>query len=271
MTTLSRISAALPLLALCACGERISAPEAVELVDALEKSTSPVAGPSGFWEAMGYSPRVNPSRLHGTSTVVLRRDGRSLAYRAVVIERVMVPASGVDTTGCAGTRWNLLLWRDADPPDGLSFGAGRFDLPLARGPRNCPGIRLVGPDPWLQLIDADVSTGIATEGEGEVSPGAVAGECRFLAADAAGMMNDEYSITCALTRHTARFRFRVERFSRAIPGAGPPHAQGSTDIELSPTEVLGIRYTIHCDDRERILRFCASPIVPDPEPHRKPQ
>jgi hypothetical protein len=217
---------------------------------------------------MGYSVRVNPSRLRSTSTVVLQRDGRSLTYRAVVIERVMVPASGVDATGCAGTRWNLLLWRDGDPPDGLLFAAGRFDLPLAPGPRNCPGVRLVGPDPWLRVIEADLSTGIATEGEGNVSPGAVVGECAFLAADAAGLMNDEYGITCALTRHTARFRVRVQRVSGSTAGE-PARAAASTVIELSPTIILGIRYTIHCDDRERIPRFCASSLRTETKPQLK--
>src|SRR3989449_5724227 len=88
------------------CGDRLTGPEVVQIVDALEKP---------FWtdrsEARArlrshgmtaiWAERL--SRFHNVSSVTLRRNDQTLKYRAVVFERVVV-GPGLDEIGRASCR-----------------------------------------------------------------------------------------------------------------------------------------------------------------------
>lgn len=245
-----------------ACADRLSAPEAARLVNALEGSLASDAKerPGRLEDRMGEIGR-NFSRLRGASSVELHRDGHALTYRAVVFEYVMAPPAGLDTSGCAGTRWVAYFWRDGGLSDGLRFMGGQFRQRLAP-PRSCREVNYSDPQPSLLAYPPDQNVWLATDGDGDISPGVVIGECAFLEPEAAGFLREERGITCALTRHRVRFRAQIQRDASPSP---PSFAfdPAISRVELGPTEVIGVRITVDCDAAERRLFFCA--------PHRSIQ
>jgi hypothetical protein len=116
------------------CADRVTGPEAVQLIQAFEESSSSdtaarrtrllTHGLSVIW--------AGPlSRLHGVSDVTVRRNGKPLRYRAVVLERVV---RGLVLDGhpeCDSTYVRAFLWSEGTRPDGLMLQGGQFDQRLS--------------------------------------------------------------------------------------------------------------------------------------------
>jgi hypothetical protein len=255
-------------LALAAsCGDHLSGPQVVQLVDSLEHSLSPEGQQrrEQFFSSLKYGGWTDKlSRIRGVPIVSIRRDGRALPYRGVVFEHVMVPGGGLDDrSGCAGTRRVALFWAEGDRPDPLTFSGGDFQRPWVQGIHYCSDVSFIRPAPsldaWSDPSDPNPNLWWATAGNGEISPGTVTGPCVFLTPEDERYLRDTRGISCAMTRHLVRFSAHLARpvvtRSPATRGTDTGEIQ---DIELQPAELVGFRYTIQCDRlEERDRPFCA--------------
>ena len=243
------------------CSDRLTAPEAMELVDSLEAAVSPQSEErrqnvlDGIMR--GWGDKL--ARIPGISQVHLRRDGRLAPYRALVFERVMVPPGGIeDRSGCAGTRWFAVFWREGEEPGVIGMSGGRFHGQWVQGFHSCPDVYFTRPEPSLYFSPGQRAPGQntlwATEGEGDISPGEVTGECAFLESEDRRLLQERYGITCAMTRHRVRFRVR-------LTSAG---SSETSILDLQPAEIIGFRYTIQCDSIARPEAnepYCAGRVV----------
>jgi hypothetical protein len=242
-------------LAICtACADRLSGPEAVRLVDALESSDTTTASQRAWqtwWDiTLGHiGDGTLMPLLRAASTVVVRRDGRPLVYRGFVFENVRVPPSD-----CLGALLQAVLWTGDDYKSSVDFSGTDFSRPIEPGAHwrfDCNHAPISAPEPKL-----GVSGWAASYGEGDISRGVVIGECPFLTPGAAELLRERRSARCDLTRHQVRFHARLQQRADAF---GRPLASGlsdSSDIELLPSEIVGIRITIYCDGTERTDRQC---------------
>ena len=86
--------------------------------------------------------------------------------------------------------------------------------------------------------------------EGEITPGVVAGACLFLTPEAERVLRDERRMSCEMTRHRVWFRGELRRW--APPRPEKPLTTSEPDpplrVELSSTEIMGVRYTVHCEE-----------------------
>src|SRR5438876_6400003 len=135
-----------------ACGDRLTAPEAVRLVDALESSQRVDAVP-GWWDFLFGSDWLSiVSRARDLSTVQVLLNGQPRSYHALVFERLLAPVAEVP---CAGTRRWLFLWREGDKPDGIGLAGGRFDERFGIPMKWCTdqhGWYMDGPEPTLWRV-----------------------------------------------------------------------------------------------------------------------
>lgn len=231
------------------CTDRLSGPEAAELVTALEQSLSAEAGPRRLF----MNVYEGDLRLRAAaSTAVLQRDGQELTYRALVFERVVVPPSGLGTWNCAGTRSAAYFWHDGGERDGLLFlPSGWFDARLVPGLGSCLGENVDRPARALAAVTPNQDMWLPADAEGDISPGVVTGGCGFLPPERARFLRQEHGITCELTRHRVRFSAHVRNFSSL---RGPD----SSRVDLPSTEIVGVRYTINCEGSEKPFRLCNS-------------
>lgn len=247
-------------ITLCAaCADRLSGPEAVRLVDAVASSRSPTAEERDqraqvFWDMkLGMiSSDHTSSLLRTASRVVIRRDGHPRTYHGVVFESVKVPPS---PQACLGTYWEALLWSE-DERSWVGLRGGDFGRrldPEIHWRSDCNHL-VSGPEPWLDTTDDD-TVWVANSGEGNISRGVVLGECPFLTPEAAAFLLEARGVTCDLTRHQVRFHARIQRAS-AMGKLLVSERTFTSEIELPPSEIIGIRITIHCDGTERTDRLC---------------
>ena len=231
-------AAALSVVLCAACTERLTAPEAVELVNTLEES-----------QRLGEVWRSD-LRLTAALTVDLERDGDSLPYRAIVFERVVVPGQLV-SANCAGTRRSAHFWR----PDGEGvafFPDGAFDQRLVPALGTCQRDSLDRSSPLVTVVTPSRGPWLQSSVEGEIEPGTVTGPCRFLEPEAERVLREEHGITCELTSH----RVRLGALLVAQAGAGPD----SLRFDLDADQVVGVRYMIDCDAaRSKASVPCAAP------------
>lgn len=264
------------------CEDRITGPEAVGIVEALESGfrSDSLMRRMYLSEAMGgwsnvLSPLWNNSAA--TTQLVVRRDGEPVEYRAIVFERVVVPPAGADTADrCAyAPRRSLLLWRFGDPTEGAVFTGGEFDRPLGPAAGYCRNSGLPDPRPvlWMVRLPPDSSAGVgardviqwgAVAGVGDISPAEEEGDCGFSDDDARFLL-EETGATCRRTSHRVRLRAQLRRSAQGRAPADPGTERFT--LEVPVTEVVGVRYTIHCDERPE-LRPCRSPYdgsIRDPD------
>lgn len=230
--TKSAVSAVATVLnvAICAaCSDRLTAPEAVELVHTVEQSLAPGGMPQRWLGDLWKSDLRLGAPLRTTH---LQRDGEKLPYRAIVFERVVL-SSGHLAEPCVGTRRAAYFWR-ADSDGVVFFPGGLFDQRLV--PSGCLGESV---DPLVTAITPEQGMWIQAFVEGDISPGVVTGPCGFLEPEAERVLRKEHGITCELTNH--RMRFAAQLLGFAV--AGPD----SMRLSLDTTEILGVRYTINCD------------------------
>jgi hypothetical protein len=205
-----------------ACTDRLTAPEAVELVNKIEESLAPGGVPQRWLGDIWKGDLRLGAPLVSTE---LRRDGAKLPYRAIVFERVIVPAGHLANAVCAGTRRAAYFWR-ADSDGVVFFPRGVFDQRLL--PASCVADSVNRPTPIVTAITPGQGTGVQTTVDGDISPGVVTGACRFLEPEAERVLREEHGITCELTTHHVRFEAQLIRLS------------------LDSTHIIGVRYTINC-------------------------
>jgi hypothetical protein len=236
----------LALLTLTACTDRLTAPEAQAILDAVEQPLGSREMSRRLWERMGWADGL--MRLHTSSRVLVRRDGRELAYAGVVFERLMVPASGSRRSPCLGPRWSLFLWRGDEHPEGLSLTGGRFDRALSSGGGMCPDVDFIDPAPFAAWYPpegpGDRGGGwVSAAGRGEITPGVDVGPCDFLAAADAEELYRSIGVTCRVTRHRVYLRSTLHPVAT---DGGLDRWGGTMEVQVAPVEVLGVRYTIEC-------------------------
>lgn|SRR5574341_353809 len=234
-SAVSAVAAFLSVTVCAACTDRLTAPQAVELVNTVEASLAPGGVPQRWLGDVWKSDLRLGAPLARTD---LRRDGEKLPYRAIVFERVVLPSGHVENSACAGTRRVAYLWR-ADSDGVVFFPGGVFDQRLVPALAGCRGESVDEPTPLLTAISPDHVTWMQASVEGDISPGVVTGACRFLEPEAERVLREEHGITCELTRHRVRLDARLR--GDAMGGLD------SLRLDLDPTEIIGVRYTINCD------------------------
>lgn len=249
--TRRRVAAALIGVAALGCEERLSGPEAIELVRALEESFTLTAGDrlaAGALPLAGdLTGLLESFRSDHISIVEVDVGGRLVRYRAIVFERFMVPPRGLIPDGdCPGPRWQLILLREGGPLEGMVLYGGDFSEPIRRDLPGCAFAGGPGPQPvlWggrLRSAGGEREVWQAPDGEGSISRGEVVGDCEFLEAGIEQDLRNTFGMDCAVTRHRVEFR------AHAPHPLGDGRGHGLVTIELPPTEVLGTRYTIHCN------------------------
>lgn len=250
------VTAALLVGASVGCEERISGPEAFELIRALEAPYAVTERDRRTADALilsgGSLGLLNTFRSPRVSIVEVDVGGRPVEYRAIVFERLMDPPHGLIPDGdCPGPRWHIVLLRTDGPTEGMVLYGGDFSQPIRRELPGCAFAGGPGPQPVLwggRLTDEPGSTSgrevwKALDGRAHISPGEVVGDCEFLEPAIEQDLRETFGITCAVTRHRVQFRAHVPQ------PLGDGRGQGLITVELQPTEVLGTRYTIQCNPK----------------------
>ncbi len=233
------------------CGDRLTGPEVVQIVDALEKpfwTDSSEARARLRFHGMTAIWAERLSRFHNVSSVTLRRNDQTLKYRAVVFERVVVGPGLDEHRDCASTYWSAFLWSEGTPPEGLLLVGGQFRERLRPRLLICSVFYLNRPEPMLAVLANEdqprMNNPFAEDGDADISPGNVKGECAFLSPEDFRVLREQWGIaSCEITRHRVRFRAQLSRPEHL----GAAVEWGGSQIELRPTDVMGIRYTIRCD------------------------
>lgn len=245
------------------CTDRISGPDAARIADAVEQSMSPHAARRGvrFWDRLAG---VQLTRLRELSDVVVDHDGKALTYRALVFESVREPPSALT---CLGVRRTLILWHEARPDvfdRTVQLTGGLFPHELVIDSPFCDdGHRFttIGPEPRLTVwwAVAGERRGMGTHGDAHISPGVLIGACSFLTPEAARFLRERERLTCELTRHRVQFRaiVRVPSHPESMPVSA--FEPGTSLVELAPTEVVGIRITVHCGGSDALEDRCPQP------------
>ena len=228
----SRVFAAtLSVVLTAACSDRLTAPQAVELVNTVEESRAS-GGASQRWLGGIWTSDL---RLGAALTTELRRDGDRLHYRAIVFERVVVPGR-LGNSICAGTQRSAYFWREGDGV--VFFPEGVFDQRLVPALASCQESKTDSSMPLVTAVTPGHGAWIQASVEGEITPGVVTGSCRFLELEAERVLREEHGITCELTNH----RVRMSALLRdAVAGSD------SLRLILDSTDIIGVRYTINCD------------------------
>jgi hypothetical protein len=233
-SAVSAVATYLGVTVCAACTDRLTAPEAVELVHTVEASLAPGGVPQRW---LGDVWKSDPRLGAPLARTDLRRDGEKLPYRAIVFERVVLPSGHLATSPCAGTRRAAYFWR-ADSDGVVFFPGGVFDQRLAPALAGCPR-ESDQPIPIVTAITPDHVTWIQASAGGDISPGVVTGACRFLEPEAERYLREEHGITCELTHHRVRFAARLRGYVLA--------GLDSMRLDLDMTELIGVRYTINCE------------------------
>ena len=217
-----------------ACTDRLTAPQAVALVNTIERSLSEGESPER-WLGEIWKGDV---RLGALAPITLRRDGEQRSYQAVVFERVMLGED--DAKGCGGTR-RAAYFKGANDDGAVFFPAGWFDQRLVGcidGSRTrAPAAQVVTPEHPFWYVESLA---------GDISPGVVTGPCGFLAAGSEVTLRAEHGISCETTRH---------RVWLAIQLQGADGTQRMR-LETDTTEIMGVRYTIDCAAARSVLYAC---------------
>lgn len=248
------------------CEDRITGPEAAEIVTALERGLRDDSLLRQIYLSYamgGWSDVLGPVRHNAaaTTTVALRRDGEPVEYRAIVYERVVIPPPGLDSADACqfALRRSLLLWRFGDPTEGLVFTGRNFRRPIGRWAVPCTpeddGAPALGMDrlpPWAvsHATRGDIAAWGAVDGDGEISSAEDLGDCGFSREDARFLL-EEVGATCQRTMHRVRFRAQLD-----LVAAGFLSLDSAVErftLELPLTLVVGFRYTVHCDQRPDLV------------------
>ena len=218
-----------------ACTERVTAPEAVEIVKTVEQSFVSGEVPERWLGNVMIFP--NDPRLRAPlPSIDLLRDGKPLPYQAIVFERIVLPSVQLGAAICPGTRRVAYFRRASD--DGIAFYAkGPFDERLAP-PATCMWDGVEQPA-TVTAMTSDKEAWIRESVEGDISPGVVTGTCGFLEPEAERILREEHGITCEVTNHSVQLAARLRGYSVGGPD--------SMRIDLDPTAISGVRYTIDCD------------------------
>jgi hypothetical protein len=234
------------LTLLTACSDRLTAPEAEAVLNALEQPLRRGEPRERLWTRLGWEDLL--AKLKTASQVTVSQDGHRLKYSAVVFERLMVPPTGSGRSPCLGPRWALLLWGQGEHPQGISISGGRFDQPFSLG-RYCQEVNFMDATPRASWYPGEVGNGWATgSGRGDIQSGLDDGACMFLTAADAELLHRNMGVTCRMTRHWVHFDASLHPVLGGTCGGGstPCLGPGTMRIQLRPVEVMGIRYTLDC-------------------------
>lgn len=242
-------------VAICtACADRLTAPQAVQLVSTVEESLAPGGNPQrwlgGIWR--------NDLRLGAISATPLRRDGEPLAYQTIVLERVVVPSDRAETSNCTGVRRAAYFWR-GDGDGVVFFSGGFFDERLVPTLASCLGAGGERPSPLVTAVTPDGERWLPESVQGEIAPGVVTGPCAFLEPEAERVLRGEHGIICEMTRHRVTFAAELRSFGAA--------GLDTIRFHLDTTEMVGVRYTIDCNTVGiRVSVPCVDPTRRPPQP-----
>ena len=247
MKSASVVATFLSVTVCVACTDRLTAPEAMELVNTVEESLASGGVPQLWLGNIWKSDLRLGAPLVSTD---LRRDGRRLTYRAIVFERVVKASGETGNSNCPSTRRAAYFWR-SDSDGVVFFPEGLFDQRLVPVLRSCVDTGFETSMPFVTAITPDQGMWIQASVEGDISPGVVTGPCRFLEREAERFLREEHGITCELTTHRVRLGARLDGYAVA----GPDKLR----LDLDTTEIIGVRYTIDCDAARSKFFPCVRP------------
>lgn len=230
--TLSVGAAFLGVTVCTACADRLTAPQAVELVATAEESLAPGGNPQRWLGGLFKSDL----RLRAKSAIPLRLGGEPLTYQTIVLERVVVPSNHGVGSSC-GVRRAAYLWR-GDGDGIVFFPGGSFDERLVPLQGICLGESDDQPRLRVTVITPDGQRWLPESVQGDISPGVVTGECAFLEPEAERFLREEHGVTCQLTRHRVTFDAELRTFVGVLD---------TMRLHLDSTEMVGVRYTINCN------------------------
>lgn len=243
------------IVALTACTDRLTAPQAEQLVLATEalsagEATSAV---DRLWEALEL-PMQRPGAL---SRVVVHDGPRRREFVALVHERVMIPEGGLGGDPCAGPRRTLLLHGPGAIVERGQFHGGDFSLPVQAGTHPlCAWNSLPFHAPRLVVRRGSHDDWVGTQGTGSISPGTPLGPCALLSSDAGRAMREIYGMTCEYTRHDVELRALLKpslhRNGQSYLGSS------SRRLAIPAAEVRGVRVTIDCAATRRAAELCGA-------------
>ncbi len=278
-----RLALALCLTAIAGgCADRLTAPQAYELLEVMSESEGADGGPGArFASATGLPLAGLSSRL---PTVRVQRSLRATGYHALVFERVMIPEQGAHPGGdCAGRRRILLLERGGDHGESLTFVTGPGERTIDR---TSPSFGCTSHDGHPVAMLRDMTTlrwsrrapgtsgqvWVAISGEGSISEGDAVGACAFLSEEAARSL-DEDGVRCELTRHRVWFAATLREHPEdgdaphtTTGGHRPARARATATetMRLPRSTVTGVRVTIDCHHSERTARLFCGGAGPGP-------
>lgn len=218
-----------------ACADRLTAPEAVELVKTLDESLASRATPERWLGAIWKTDLRLGAPLR---QVDVRRDGQPHPYQAIVFERVVKPSARLGNATCAGTNRAAYFWR-AENDGAVFLPQGLFDQRLVPVLANCSKMGTQQSAPLITASTPEQGQWTQLSVAGDIFPGVVTGACRFLAPDAERVLRDEHGITCELTTHQVFLDARLHLLASA--------RSDSMRFGLDTTAIVGVRYTIDCD------------------------
>jgi len=220
-------------LTVCAgCTDRLTAPQAIALVNTVDESLASGKVPQRWLGAIWKTDLRLGAPLMRTE---LRRDGTPLPFRAIVFERIVKPSGHLPDSFCAGTRRAAYFWR-ADSDGVVFFPEGLFDQRLVPALAGCQAAEGQQTVPLVNAATPGQGQWIQAFAQGEISPGVVTGACRFLQPEAERILRDQHGITCELASYRVRFVALLHGFTSA--------GSDSLRFALDTTEIIGVRYTI---------------------------
>lgn len=237
-----------------ACTDRITGPEAVAMLRTLEQpyATDSAGYEIRFLEDLGnWSGLIRQldravAILPATDVI---RDGRSIRYSAMVVERLMEPSIGLAPhAACFTPRRSLLLWRPGEL-DAIVVMGGDYTQRVRPWPDDCAGTPGPQPFAWAgRIVNASTPQEQrmwwrSSDGIGDISPGVDTGPCQFMHPREAQYLLAEHGITCLMTRHQVHFDVRMASLPHDRRGnAGAP----GFSWRLPPLELTGVRFTVDC-------------------------
>jgi hypothetical protein len=251
------------------CTDRLTAPEAIRLFNAMEPGLSRDTVMQQFYLSgalQGLLGDLRDLRAPPPYAVTVLLDGRPVAYHALVFDRNPIPPPDLSPGGkCrfVPTR-TLILWRLGEVADGFYLSGRDYSAPLREGPTRCPEAVMstdaADMPPWLHMfrLVLDSAGGVrsrppmawaSVSGTANVSPGEDAGDCGLTPEDARAVY-EWTSATCRRATYRVRFRATLRQADlRAGPYDQRTVGTATLTVELPETEVIGGRYTLHCDER----------------------
>ena len=242
------------LLALPACHDTLSGPQARRLGDALTDPWADTnrAALEDLWSRLGTRP-LRPDSVHPGTTLELTVDGTIFPARAFVFQLTPEDQASMPPS-CEGDRFTLVAWTNPAPTQGLIVFGGDFARPLGP-PAPCPYQGLLSTSPGATLRPLTGPEGpvwIAQLGQATIRRLETAETCPFVSPDGLAWLQ-------ARGIHCQEATYSVQLTATLQGPVSPPAAPLRRHVTLPSTVVSGVRWIVDCR-RRPIYGLICGPI-----------